>query len=58
MCSQTVQRCCIVLRETFYNSIIFTVIKKYAKGAVVEISAVFGLLYYATLRRVFRKRTF
>ena len=33
MCSQTVRRFCILLRETFSNSIAFTLINKYAKGA-------------------------
>ena len=46
MCSQTVRRFCVLLRETFSNSIAFALINKYAKGAVVQISAVFGPVYH------------
>ena len=38
-------RICISLKETFYNSITFTVINRYGKGVVVEISTVFGPVY-------------
>ena len=58
MCSQTVWRFCILLRKTFSDSIAFTVINKYAKGAAVEISTVFDLIYHAAFPRVFRNGTF
>ena len=57
MCSQTVRRFCIVLRETFSNSISFILINKYAIGAVVQISTVFGLVYRVAFQRGFRKAT-
>ena len=37
MCKLKVLRFCISLRETFSNSIAFTVINKYGKGVVVQI---------------------
>ena len=37
MCSQTVRRFSILLRETFSNSITFIVINRYANGAVAQI---------------------
>ena len=42
MCSQTVLRFCISPREIFSNSIAFTLINRYAKAAVIQISSVFG----------------
>ena len=58
MSSQTVQRFCILLRETYSNSINFTVMNEYVKGDVVQISTVFGLVYDLALGRVFRNGTF
>ena len=58
MCSQTVRRFCILLRDTFSNSITFTVINKYAEGAVAQISTVFGLVYHVAFGRIFRSGTF
>ena len=58
MCSQTVRTFCILLRETFSNSIAFALINKYSKGAVVQILTVFVPLYHVAFRRVFRNRTF
>ena len=58
MCSQTVERFFILLRETFSYSIPFTLIDKYVEGALVEILAVFGPVYYAVFRKVFRNETF
>ena len=37
MCEQTVLRFCILIRETFSNSIAFGVINKHGKGASVQI---------------------
>ena len=58
MSSQTVQRFCILLRETYSNSINFTVMNEYVKRDVVQISTVFGLVYDLALGRVFRNGTF
>ena len=58
MCSQTAPRFWVFLRETFYNSIVFTLINEYVKGAVVQILTVFGLVYHVAFRRVFRNGTF
>ena len=58
MCSQRVQRFDILLRETFSNSITFTVINKYAKGVVAQISTVFVPGYHIAFRNVFRNGTF
>ena len=41
------------LRETFSNPIAFTFINKYRKHAVVQISTVFGTVYYVACSRVF-----
>ena len=37
---------------TFSNSIAFKVIHKYGKGPVVQISTVFGLVYYVACQSV------
>ena len=58
MCSETVRRFCILLKETFSNSIALTLINKYAKSAVVQISTVFGPGYHVALRGVLRNETF
>ena len=58
MCQQTVLRFCISLRETFSNSIAFTVINKYGKGAGFQISIVFGPVYHVARPRIFSNRTF
>ena len=47
LCSQTVRRFCILLRESFQNSIAFTLINKYAKAVVVQISKVFWPVFDA-----------
>ena len=41
MCQQTVLKFCMLLRETFSNSITLTVINKHGREAVVEIATVF-----------------
>ena len=46
MCLETVRRFRILLRDTFSNSTAFTLINKYAKGAVGQISTVFPPVYY------------
>ena len=48
----------MLLRETFSISIALTLINKYAKGAVVQISTVFDIVYHAAFLRVFRNETF
>ena len=45
-------RFCIALKETFSNSITFTVISKYGRGAAVQNATVFGPVYHAAFRRV------
>ena len=42
MRSQTVQRFSILPTESFFNSIAYTLINKYAKSAVIQIWTVFG----------------
>ena len=44
-------RFCIALKETFSNSITFTVISKYGTGAVIQNPTVFGPVYHAAFRR-------
>ena len=44
MCSQTVGRCCILLRETFSDSVTFTVINKYGKWCHSDFSTVWSHL--------------
>ena len=51
MSKQTVLRFSISIRETFSNSIAFTVINKYGKGAVVQISTVFRSVYRVACQR-------
>ena len=46
MCYQTVLRFFMSLRETFSNSITFTVISIYGKAAVVQIKTVFLPIYH------------
>ena len=58
MCSQTVRRFCILLRETFFGSFTFTLIKKFTKDALAQISTVFGPVYYVAFEKVFRNGTF
>ena len=53
MCSQTVRTFCILLRDHFSKAIAFTLINKYAKGAVVQIWTMFATLYHFAFRRVF-----
>ena len=38
------------LTETFYKTIAFTVINKYGKGAVLDISTKFGRIYHVALK--------
>ena len=45
MFSQAVLRFFISLRETFSNSVAFSVIIKYGKGAMVQISTMFPHVY-------------
>ena len=49
---------CIALKETFLNSITFTVMNRYAKGAVLQIVTVVGSVYHFAFRRVFWNVTF
>ena len=53
MSQQTVLRFYISLGETFSNSISFTIINKYDKGAVAQILTVFWTVYHVACRRVF-----
>ena len=53
MCSQAVPNFCMLLRENFSNSLAFTLINKYAKGAVVHISKAFGLVSMGLQKRDF-----
>ena len=48
----------ISLRETFSNGIAFTLINRYGKGAVVQISAVFWPVEHVTFPRILSKGTF
>ena len=52
MCERTVLRFSISLRGTFSDSIAFAVIKKYGKGALVQITTLFGPIYHVTYRSV------
>ena len=47
-----------ITMSDFSNSIAFTVINKDAKGAVVEVSTVFGPIYHVACGRVFLNWTF
>ena len=57
MCEQTVLRFFIALKETFYNSIIFAVIKKYDKAAVVQ-NVMLEPIYHGACRRVLWRGSF
>ena len=57
MCEQTVLRFFIALKETFYNSIIFAVIKKYDKAAVVQ-NVMVEPIYHGACRRVLWRGSF
>ena len=48
----------ISLSEDFSNSVFFTMINKYDKGVVVQISTVFGTIYHVAYRQVFLNETF
>ena len=48
----------ILLSEDFSNSVFFTMINKYDKGVVVQISTVFGTIYHVAYRQVFLNETF
>ena len=54
---QKVLRLCMSLRVTIANSIIFTVINEYGKGAAVEIESVFGAVFHVACRGVVSNRT-
>ena len=58
MCSQTDSGFWILLRETFCNSTAMQLINKYAKGAVVQISVVFGRACHVAFPRVIRNLAF
>ena len=58
MRSETVRRFCILITETFSNSITFAVTNKYGKGAVAQISTVFVSVYNVAFQIVFRNGTF
>ena len=47
-----------ITKENFSDTILFTVINKYDKGTVVQISALLGLLYPIVSPRVLGNRTF
>ena len=53
MCQQSVLGYYISLRETFSDSMSLKVINKYDKGAVVQISRVFGIVDHVPCRRAF-----
>ena len=48
----------ITKRDFFQLSFLYIDWYKYAEGSLVRILAVFGFLYYAVLRRIFRNGTF
>ena len=58
MYQQTVLRFCMSPRETFSNSITFTVINKSGKGAVLEIETVFRPNYHVACRGSSETRRF
>ena len=43
-----------ITKRDFFQLIAFTFINKYAKGALAQISTVFGPVYHVAFRRVFR----
>ena len=49
---------CLSLGETFLNLTAFTVINKYRKSGVIQISALFDPIYYVACRRVLWNATF
>ena len=49
---------CISIRETFWKSIACTVINKYSKGAAVQISTMFGLVYHVAFGKDALKKDF
>ena len=58
ICSETVRRFCILLRETLCNLTAFTLINKFAEAVVFEISTVSWPLFHSAFRRIFRNGTF
>ena len=46
------------IRDPFSNSIVLVVINEYDKGAVMQISAVFGHVYHVAFGRVLLNWTF
>ena len=50
MCEQGLPRIDVSIRETFSNSISLTLINKYDKGAMMQISKVLGHVYHAACR--------
>ena len=55
---ETVLRILISPRETFSNSLTFTVINKYGKAGVAQVLTVFGFPYHVACRRVLWNGTF
>ena len=53
MCQQTVLRISMLLRGTISNSITFTVINEFGKGAVIEIETVFWPVYHVACQGFF-----
>ena len=58
MCQQTLIRLCFWLKQTFSDSITFTMITKYGNGAVVQIATVFERDYHVACQRVLWNGTF
>ena len=58
VCQQTVLRFCIFVRESFGMTITLAVINKYGKGAVLDISRMFGRFYPVAFRRILLNGTF
>ena len=52
MSQQTVLRFFILLRESFSDSIVLAVIRKYDQGAIVHFSTVFGPVYLVPCQNV------
>ena len=44
-----------ITKRDFFNSISFTVINKYDRGAAVQMSTVFGTVYHVACQKVFWK---
>ena len=53
MCSQAVPRFQISLTEIFSNSILLRVIEKHDETSLVQITAVFGTVWYVDCRMMF-----